>query len=56
MKKFLRLITAFAITFVSLVTPINQASAFPTSLTEIGQRAVKEIGDCVYSKRKLDVF
>jgi hypothetical protein len=35
---------------------MNQASAFPTSLTEIGQRAVKEIGDCVNSKRKLDVF
>ena len=56
MKKFLRLITSFAITFVALVTPINQASAFPTSLTEIGQRAVKEIGDCVNSKRRLEVF
>jgi hypothetical protein len=55
-KKFLRLITAFAITFAALVTPVNQASAFPTSLTEIGQRAVKEIGDCVNSKRKLEVF
>lgn len=56
MKKFFSLLTAIAITFAALVTPIDEASAFPTSLTEIGQRAVKEIGDCLYSRHKLDVF
>ena len=58
MKKFASLIVAAALSLLTLSSlPMAEADElFPTQLTAQGQRAVQQIGDCVNSRRDLQVY
>ncbi|CAN2188407.1 vWFA domain containing protein [Candidatus Nanopelagicaceae bacterium] len=58
MKKFIALVGVAILALLSLGSSVGaQAAAFfPTELTAQGQKAVQQIGDCVNSKRDLQVY
>jgi hypothetical protein len=58
MKKILTsatVVALFVLSFLSLPTA-TAADLFPTELTAQGQKAVQQIGDCVNSRRDLQVY